>query len=159
LNTGYARKDVAMRHCIRCNGWKDESEFNIRNQAKGLLQSVCRNCQQEQGRERYANNTENVKEINRSARQRAREDAKHFVYKYLLEKACADCGENDLGVLTFDHVIGQKKMNISDMISQGYSIASIQDELDKTEVICFNCHMRREQKRRGSERFGIFERE
>lgn len=119
-----------------------------------MLQSVCRACQQEQGRERYTNNTENVKEINRLARQKAREDAKRFTYEYLSEKVCADCGENDLAVLTFDHVRGQKKMNISDMISQGYSVASIQNELEKTEVICFNCHMRREQKRRGSDRFG-----
>jgi len=142
-----------MRRCIRCAKLKDESGFNIRSQERGLLQSVCRNCQQEQGRERYANNMENVKEINRSARQRSKEEARHFIFDYLSDKACSDCGESDLYVLTFDHVRGEKKANISDMVSQGYSIASIENELEKTDVVCFNCHMRREQKRRGSDRF------
>lgn len=34
-----------MRHCIRCDGWKDESEFNIRDSKRELLQYVCRDCQ------------------------------------------------------------------------------------------------------------------
>ncbi len=45
-------------------------------------------------------------------------------------------------------------MNVSDMVAQGYRIESIRRELEKTDVICFNCHMRREQKRRGQDRFG-----
>ena len=77
--------------------------------AKGYLQSVCRSCQQEQGRERYAKDTENVKEINRFSRQRAREEARNFVYEYLAQKACSDCGERDITVLTFDHVRDQKR--------------------------------------------------
>jgi ArsR family metal-binding transcriptional regulator len=102
------------------------------------------------------NDPDSVKGINKSARQRAREAAKHFVYEYLTELSCADCGETDSAVLTFDHVRGEKKMNISDMVQQGYSIGSIQAELEKTDVTCFNCHMRREQKRRGGNRFGLF---
>jgi hypothetical protein len=143
-----------MRRCIRCTDWKDESEFNIRNQQRGLLQSVCRDCQKQDGRDLYANDTERVKEINRSSRQRARDEARSLVYEYLSQAICADCGEKDFNVLTFDHVRGQKKMNVSDMISQGYSLESIKSELEKTEVTCSNCHMRREQKRRGSGRFG-----
>ncbi|HQV63728.1 MAG TPA: hypothetical protein PKV19_06975 [Anaerolineales bacterium] len=132
---------------------KDESEFNIRSKERGLLQSVCRNCQREQGRERYINDTENVKAINRAARQRSKEEARQFVHAYLSDKTCFDCGESDFSVLTFDHVRGKKKTNISDMISQGYSIASLESELEKTEIVCFNCHMKREQKRRGKLRF------
>jgi len=142
-----------MRRCIRCNEWKDRTEFNIRNQDKGYLQSVCKSCQQEQGRERYINDPDNVKVINKTSRQRARDEAKRFVYEYLIQKSCEDCGERDLTVLTFDHVRGEKKMNVADMISQGYSVASIKSELEKTDIVCFNCHMRREQRRRGSERF------
>ena len=142
-----------MKKCIRCMELKDESEFNIRSKERGLLQSVCRNCQREQGRERYINDTENVKAINRAARQRSKEEARQFVHAYLSDKACFDCGESDFSVLTFDHVRGKKKTNISDMISQGYSIASLESELEKTEIVCFNCHMKREQKRRGKLRF------
>ena len=142
-----------MRKCIRCTQWKDESEFNIRDQKRGYLQSVCKTCQQEQGRERYSNDPKNVKEINRASRWRAREDARRFIYEYLTGRTCADCGESDITVLTFDHVRGEKKMNIADMVSQGSSLKAISQELEKTDIVCFNCHMKREWRKRGYERF------
>src|SRR5688572_9961381 len=101
-----------MRTCIRCQQEKDESEFNVRNFEKGYLQSVCKSCQQEQGKERYQNNTDNVKVINRASRLRAIELGKKLLYEYLSNKSCVDCGERDIEVLTFDHVRGDKRMNI-----------------------------------------------
>jgi len=71
----------------------------------------------------------------------AREDARRFIYEYLTGRACADCGESDITVLTFDHVRGEKKMNIADMVSQGSSLKAISQELEKTDIVCFNCHM------------------
>jgi protein-arginine kinase activator protein McsA len=145
-----------MRKCIRCGDWKDESEFNIRNKARGYLQSVCRNCHQQDSRNRYANDPERVKEINRNARMNTRSEAERFVYEYLSNHVCADCGEYDFSVLTFDHVRGQKKYNVADMIQQGLPVSTIMTEIEKTDVVCFNCHMRREQKRRGGGRFRKF---
>jgi len=142
-----------MRQCIRCTQWKDESEFNTRNTEKGYLQSVCKTCQQEQGKERYMNDPETVKEINRLARQKGKDRARQFLFEYLSNQVCADCGEADIRVLTFDHVRGEKRYNIADMMQQGLSIETIKTEMEKTEVVCFNCHMRREQSRRGYERF------
>ncbi|MCL5611152.1 MAG: hypothetical protein M1485_01135, partial [Chloroflexi bacterium] len=66
----------------------------------------------------------------------------------------ADCGESDVTVLTFDHVRDTKKYNIAGMIQQGLGLDNIMREIEKTDVVCFNCHMRREQKRRGQDRFG-----
>ncbi len=45
-----------------------------------------------------------------------------------------DCGEADPYVLTFDHVRGSKKMNISQMVNQGYRLEVIQNEIDKCVV-------------------------
>ena len=137
---------MAMRKCIRC-GPKDESEFNWRDEKRGLLQYVCRDCQREQMRNRYASNKENVLEINRQSTQKSQMRAASFIQEYLYDKSCADCGEDDMDVLTFDHVRGEKKYSISNMISRGYSIETIKKELEKTETVCFNCHMRRERKR------------
>ena len=53
---------------------------------------------------------------------------------------CIDCGENNPVVLDFDHVKGEKLMNISDMSSRGYSFKSIEKEMEKCEVRCANCH-------------------
>jgi len=44
-------------------------------------------------------------------------------------------------------------MNDADMISHGYSLAAIKKELEKTDIVCSNRHIRREQRRRGSDRF------
>ena len=143
-----------MRHCIRCNQWKEESEFNLRDLKRNLLQYVCRQCQQEQGRERYAKLKDRVKEINNNARLKSKGAAIVFVQEYLAQNPCTERGETDITVLTFDHVRGEKKYDISNMIQHAYGLDTIKKELEKTEVVCFNCHMRREQKRRGSWRFG-----
>jgi hypothetical protein len=88
--------------------------------------------------------------------QMAKQRAKQFVFEYLSENPCIDCGENDINVLTFDHVRGKKRDNVASMVAQGLSIKAITLEIKKTEVVCFNCHMRREQARRGYSRFGRF---
>jgi hypothetical protein len=131
---------MTLRKCIRC-GLKDESEFNFRDEKRGLLQYVCRDCQREQMRDRYANNRE------RQSTRRSQTRASSFIQEYLSDKTCADCGEGNMDILTFDHVRGKKKYNISNMIAKGYNIETIKTELEKTETVCFNCHMRRERKR------------
>ena len=137
---------MAMRKCIRC-GPKDESEFNLRDEKSGVLQYVCKDCQRQQGRDRYANNKENVLEINRQSTRRSQMRASSFIQEYLSTKYCVECGESDMAVLTFDHVTGEKKYNIANMISRGYNVETIKTELEKTEIVCFNCHMRRERKK------------
>jgi hypothetical protein len=137
-----------MKHCIRCGETKSESEFNIRNFEKKLLQYVCRQCQREQAKERYLSNKTKVLAINRASTQKSQIQAAIFIREYLSDKACVDCREADIAVLTFDHVRSEKKHNISNMISRGYNIETIKSELRKTEIVCFNCHMRRERKRR-----------
>jgi len=137
-----------MKRCTRCGKNKDNSEFNIRDLKHGYLQHVCRDCQRQQMRDRYSSNREKVLEINRAATKKSQIQAAIFIRDYLSDKACIDCGEDDIAVLTFDHVRGEKKYNISNMISRGYNIETIKRELEKTEIVCFNCHMRRERKRR-----------
>ena len=137
-----------MKYCNRCGETKNESEFNIRNVEKNFLQYVCRECQRIQAKERYSSNRTKVLEINRVSTQKSQSRAAIFIREYLSDKTCIECGEEDMAVLTFDHVRGEKKYNISNMISRGYNLETIKRELEKTEIVCFNCHMRRERKRR-----------
>lgn len=53
---------------------------------------------------------------------------------------CIDCGESNPVVLDFDHVKGEKLMNISDMSNRGYRFETIEKEMGKCEVRCANCH-------------------
>ena len=71
----------------------------------------------------------------------AREEAQRFIYEYLSyeylsDKVCVDCGEDDFAVLTFDPVRGKKKMDVSQMVAQRYSIQAIQEEITKCDVVC-----------------------
>jgi hypothetical protein len=145
-----------MKKCARCGKYKEEEEFNWRWKAIGRRQSICRDCQRLQRRTHYEGHRE--AEIARSYEitKRRREEADKFVYEYLSRSTCKDCGEYDFSVLTFDHVRGKKKMDVSQMTSQGYSIDAIRKEIEKCDVVCFNCHMRRENERRSGGRFRRF---
>jgi hypothetical protein len=105
-----------MKRCARCKIWKDEEDFNWRY--VGIMrQSICRECQRLQRREHYERHTETGKEKDLSSNQAPREDAQRFIYEYLSYQKCADCGEYDFSLLTFDHVEG-KKMDISRMVAK-----------------------------------------
>ncbi len=145
-----------MKQCANCKEWKDESEFNWRWKERGVLQSVCRDCSRQRSKAFYEEHRED--EIDRSYEitKRRREQAQRFIYEYLSNRTCIDCGEYDFAVLTFDHVRGQKKMDVSQMVQQGYAIDAIMEEIAKCEVVCANCHMRREQKRKSGGRFRRF---
>jgi hypothetical protein len=71
----------------------------------------------------------------------ARAAGKEFVYQYLLTHPCQDCGESHPRVLEFHHRDpGEKDMDVTHMLSGGYSIKRIQAELDTCDVLCANCH-------------------
>ena len=72
-----------------------------------------------------------------------------YVYEYLLNHPCIDCGEIDPIVLEFDHIKGQKIESVSKMIAQRTSISKIEKEIDKCKVRCANCHKRKTAKEQG----------
>jgi hypothetical protein len=66
------------------------------------------------------------------------------VFMYLLEHPCVDCGEPDPLVLDFDHRDPSKKhRGVAQMMSGTTSWAKIQEEIQKCDVRCANCHRRR----------------
>ena len=88
----------------------------------------------------YDANKEKIKarSVDRNKKQRKRN--REYVKGIRERSCCIDCGESNSILLDFDHVKGNKKMNISDMSRSAYSIDSIQREIDKCEVRCSNCH-------------------
>ena len=134
-------------YCSREKIWKPKSEFNYLDAEHRILQQVCRECQQQQMKERYSNNKDKVRAINKVSKYNAREESREFVYQYLCKNPCVDCGKSDPRILTFDHVRGRKRGNIADMIGNGWATQTIKIEIEKCEVVCFNCHMRRERRK------------
>lgn len=73
-------------------------------------------------------------------RKRVRERAQEFI-RAAKDRPCADCGiQYHYSVMQFDHIKGTKKMDISKMVRDRYSLPSIRKELSKCEVVCANCH-------------------
>jgi hypothetical protein len=74
--------------------------------------------------------------INRQANERARR-IRDWLDAYKVEKGCTDCGYNDNpAALDFDHVNGDKRMNVCN----AKSIAQAEREIPLCVVRCANCH-------------------
>ncbi len=76
--------------------------------------------------------------------------AREFITLYFASHPCVDCGKTDPMILTFDHVRGEKRDNVADMVLKGLSVAAIAEEISKCDVVCFNCHSLRTQERTGA---------
>lgn len=138
-----------MKTCSKCGVSKDNSEYSW--SIRGIKKhSACNSCRAKERLDYYQRNKEKELKYKAERQVNKREEARHFVFTYLSANSCIDCGEKDPFVLTFDHVKGSKKMNISQMVNQGYSIEAIKKEMSLCVVRCANCHMRIEKQRRGT---------
>ena len=140
---------MTIRVCTKCGAEKDINEFSW--SIKGVKRhSRCHSCRSEERIDYYHRHKEEELKYKYEKQAERRDLARKFVWEYLSNSVCIDCGEYDPMVLTFDHVRGTKKMDISQMVNQGYSLQLLAEEIAKCEVRCFNCHMRKEKKRRGT---------
>lgn len=90
----------------------------------------------------YAQNK--AKQMERTAKQkkkRARE-IQIFLCEYLTEHPCS-CGEDDIVVMDFDHVRGEKIFDLSQAATLCVSQQKLEEEIAKCDVLCRNCHHRR----------------
>jgi hypothetical protein len=67
----------------------------------------------------------------------------------LKEGACVDCaGKFHPAAMQFDHISDNKVTSVADLVKSGYSRQVIQQEIDKCELVCANCHAVRTHTRR-----------
>ena len=116
-----------------------------RSTATATGQHWCRDCFSAYFRERGARH----REQSAAARRRRREAARAFIREHLAEHPCADCGEEDLLVLEFDHHRGEKDQEIARLLA-GARLERLRREVERCEVVCVNCHRRRTATRAGS---------
>ncbi len=114
--------------CCRCGQKKPITDFYLKSRSGTNRHPYCRDC--------AANAPERVR-------------AKEFVYNYLMSHPCVDCGESDPIVLEFDHVQGKKTNDVGVLVSRGKPLNIIQNEIEKCEVRCGNCHRRKTARQRG----------
>ncbi len=68
---------------------------------------------------------------------------KRRIGEHLRANPCVDCGESDVRVLDFDHLVGcDKRADIAAMVNAGGRWSDIELEIAKCAVRCANCHRR-----------------
>lgn len=68
---------------------------------------------------------------------------RQYVWDYLSQHPCVDCGESDPVVLQFDHVRGDKVDGIAEMVRNITTMDRLNEEISKCDVRCANCHARK----------------
>ena len=127
--------------CTRCGLELDaEKDFNWKYKARGIRHSRCKSCMSQVCKQHYKENKPSYIERNRLRKPLVREENQRRIAAYLACHSCVDCGKTDIRVLEFDHVRGNKSGDISRMVQEGYSWATIEAEISKCEVRCVNCH-------------------
>lgn len=127
--------------CSGCNEERDiENDFRWRYKERNIRQKYCKFCQAAFNKVHYQNNKQTY--MNRALGRNARisKENQDKLLAYLSCHTCTDCGNNDIRVLEFDHVRGEKLYTISRMVRHGISWKVIEDEIAKCEVRCVNCH-------------------
>ena len=92
-------------------------------------------------RKHYQNNKplylQKAREWNKSNRV-AVED---YLFHYLNEHPCIECGETDVVLLEFDHRNQEEKVeSVATMVAQYFSVRTVEAEVAKCDVRCVRCH-------------------
>lgn len=95
----------------------------------------------------YQENKEKIIARSSARNRRQKKKNKEFVDRVKRMYNCVDCGESEPIVLEFDHVRGEKRRAIADMVSNYYSIETIKEEIRKCEIRCANCHRKKTHER------------
>jgi hypothetical protein len=132
-----------MKQCNHCREFKPDEEFSWRYKSLGIRASACKACKAKFDSNYYESRSESHRQKTLEQKQLRREKARDYIWNYLSNHPCVDCGETDPLLLEFDHVRGKKKVAVSQMVGQGYSIEAIQEEIAKCDVRCVSCHRKR----------------
>ena len=134
------------KQCSKCKEPKSISKFGKHSGKKDGLQSICKPCQKLY----YRENREHLYPLIKKRTKERSTIIRKFVWDYLSDHPCIDCGISDPIVLEFDHMDrSTKSFQIGKAMQDGYSIERLEGEIAKCVVRCSNCHRRRTAKQLG----------
>lgn len=131
----------ATQVCNKCNVSKPIEEFSRGRVYRNNISPVCKECHKLYPSRQDGGDARRVSDH--------RNRNKQFLWDYYCQHPCMDCGESDPMVLVPDHVRGDKFKGVSVMVHNGFSIKKIEEELAKCDIVCQNCHHRREAIKQG----------
>lgn len=131
------------RICRGCSAKASEVDFPGK-------EHLCLECRRARGRSHYEQNREYYLHKARTRNRQTTLDVKKWILDYLATHPCVDCGNSDIRVLEFDHRDPLEKCaHVSVLVTTGYSLRTVQKEVDKCDVRCANCHSIRTREQRG----------
>lgn len=110
--------------------------------------AVCREHHREYTREHYNLNKQYYKDKANARKALVRQTNRIKLIDYLSCHPCVDCENDDVEVLQFDHEDATiKSYDISKMLDHKW--LSILAEIEKCQIRCANCHMKRTRRQFG----------
>lgn len=130
--------------CTKCEKDLPEEEFHFKVKSEGKRKTICKTCTKKYRKLYYDDNRESAIAYSLESNKERMVRNQQFVWDYLKEKHCVNCGEKDPIVLQFDHINEKDKFKeISTLISEKYGIETIKTEIEKCQILCANCHLKK----------------
>ena len=127
--------------CCTCKKQILIKDYSWRDKKRGTKASKCKQCTNKYSKQHYRNNVEAYVARTKNNTAKYKENNRQLVYEFKLSNPCTSCGESNPIVLEFDHIDPKTKRNdISTMAAHGYSIATLEKEIEKCIILCANCH-------------------
>lgn len=135
-----------MITCCECKEEKPDEEFAWKKKDVKRA-SKCKTCHKEYRRNHYEANKEKyikrAREWDKNNPSIVERNKRHVV-DYLSKNPCVGCGEKDVVTLTFDHRDpSEKSSGVFILMKNGHKLETLQAEMDKCDVRCYNCHAKR----------------
>ena len=130
-----------MKTCNICSQEKPETEFDVRNKAKGTRRAYCKVCRKAKRKDQLTRYYQNNKDQHRERTKKFAERNRQYIQDIKRKGCCVDCGEDRWQVLDFDHRDPSlKSYDIKYLTHHGISLDKVQVEIDKCDLRCANCH-------------------
>ena len=122
--------------CSTCKNELSVQEFSRNSRTRDGLRANCKTCARASKHLWYERN----KDVTASRMQLRRAVALGHL-RSLKEKPCTDCGRRfHFSLMEFDHVGDDKVDSVSYIANTTMSIARIDEEASKCELVCAMCH-------------------
>lgn len=136
---GMKNNQKTLKTCPSCKEEKSIADFSADSNRKDYLAPYCKACSSKKAKK--------SKDLTVEERQKKKERRaalidrnRDYIFGYLSTHPCVDCGEARIMALEFDHVRGIKRGNITTMMNSAWSLKNVQEEIEKCDVRCANCH-------------------
>lgn len=135
---------LKIKKCSHCEKKYKISDFSWRIKRLNKRANKCKQCTNEYSRKRYIKHGNRYKKSNKANAEKYKKVGRKLVYEFKLSNPCTSCGESNPIVLEFHHLDPKEKRNdVSNMASHGYSVKSIEEEIEKCIILCANCHRKK----------------